>query len=340
VQSGSLALVGPVTGGGTVVIYGSTMEFGGASDANVQFTSTAIGTLKLDDASHFTGTVTGFGFGDTIDLVGIAPANVSVNNSGHLQVNYGTGSFALAGNYDPAGFTVTSDLSGGTNITWNHQTPVILTNNLTTVQNGDGSTTVLGLQVTDSDGSASTETFSLTATTGGAASGTSITPSSDSGLLTRINSDFTTGVIYHPGATPPATDSVTLTVTDGFGATDVVNFIFSQGGSGSNVTLQGTSGKDVIFASGNADVLTGGAGQDQFVFKPISSGTVQHTITDFETGIDTLDVRQFSNITQASIPTAIQQGNDTLITLDAHDTLLLKNVVASSVHTSDYIVHA
>ncbi|MGH6751551.1 MAG: hypothetical protein ACREDP_05230, partial [Bradyrhizobium sp.] len=76
-----------------------------------------------------------------------------------------------------------------------------------------------------------------------------------------------------------------------------------------------------------------------FLFTPVASGNVQHTITDFEAGIDRLDVRQFLNITGASIPTAVQQGNDTLITLDAHDTLLLKNVVASSVHPSDYLVH-
>jgi len=66
---------------------------------------------------------------------------------------------------------------------------------------------------------------------------------------------------------------------------------------------------------------------------------VQHTITDFDAGIDKLDVRQFSNIMGSSMPSAVQQGSDTLIILDSHDTLLLKNVVASSVHASDYLVH-
>ena len=133
VQSGSLTLGGPMTGAGTVVIYGATMEFGGASDANVQFTSAASGKLVLDDASHFTGTVTGFSFGDTIDLAGITPANVSVTSSGSLHVSYGTGSFNLIGNYDPAGFSIASDGGTGPNITWNHQAPVIVTDNLTTV---------------------------------------------------------------------------------------------------------------------------------------------------------------------------------------------------------------
>ena len=135
---------------------------------------------------------------------------------------------------------------------------------------------------------------------------------------------------------------MTLTVTDSFGASDNVHFVFNQVGSGPNSTLQGTSGKDVIFATSSQDVLTGGAGQDQFLFAPTSSGpTVQHTITDFEVGIDKLDVRQFSGLSPSSLSGAIQQqGSDTLITLDAHDTLLLKNVFAANVHASDFIVHS
>ena len=224
VQSGILTVGGPMTGSGNVVIYGATMEFAAASDANVQFTSTASGTLVLDDALHFTGTVTGFSSGDTIDLAGIAPANVSVTDSGHLQVNYGTGSFELIGDYDPAGFAISSDGGTGTNITWNHQTPVILTNNLTTVANANGTTQILGVQVTDIDPAASSETFHFAATTGAALSGTSITPSSNSGSLTHINSVLASGLTYQPGGSPPATDMMTLTVTDGFGATDSVTF--------------------------------------------------------------------------------------------------------------------
>ena len=129
---------------------------------------------------------------------------------------------------------------------------------------------------------------------------------------------------------------MTLSVTDGFGAADTVNFVFNQAGTGPNVVLQGTSGKDVIFATGNQDVLTGGGGADQFVFKPTSSGpSVQHTITDFVVGLDKIDVRQFASI--SSLPSDVQQGSDTLITLDNHDTVLLKNVVASSLHAGDFI---
>ena len=159
--------------------------------------------------------------------------------------------------------------------------------------------------------------------------------------MTSINSVLATGVTYHPGVTPPSTDMVTLTVKDSFGAADTENFVFAQAGSGPNITLQGTSGKDVILATNSQDVLTGGAAQDQFVFAPTSSGpSVQHTITDFLAGVDKIDVRQFSNISASALPTETQQGSDTLITLDSNDTLLLKNVAAVNLHASDFIVHA
>src|SRR4051812_15086996 len=149
---------------------------------------------------------------------------------------------------------------------FNHAAPVISTNNVATVQNPDGSMTVLGLQVTDSDALASSQTFSLTETTGAAASGSSVTPPTSTGSLTNINSILATGVTYHPGLTPSSNDMVTLTVKDNFGALDTVNLVFDPSGSVPNVTLQGTSGKDVIFATNSQDVLAGLAAKDQFVF--------------------------------------------------------------------------
>jgi len=223
---------------------------------------------------------------------------------------------------------------------WNHAAPTIVTSNLTTVHNPDGSLTVSGVQVTDSAAFASTGTFSLTATTAAAASGTSITPSTTSGSLTGITSALATGVTYHPGATSLPTDMFTLTVKDSFGAADTENFVFAQTGSGPDITLQGTSGKDVILATANQDVLTGGASQDQFVFAPTPSGpSVQHTITDFLAGTDKLDVTQFGNLSTSAVPIETQQGTDTLITLDSNDTLLLKNIAVANLHASDFIFH-
>src|SRR5207253_1251686 len=112
-------------------------------------------------------------------------------------------------------------------------------------------------------------------------------------------------------------------------------------GNGPGITLQGTSGKDVIFGTDSNDTLTGGGGHDQFVFSDTSSGSVQHTITDFETAMDRLDIRQFSAIHAVTDFTSVQQhGSDTLITLDRNDTILLQNVLAANIHASNFIFHA
>ena len=349
VQSGSLDVAAVVTGLGSFTIdSGSLLEFATsvAAGSVVAFEGTAA-TLKLDNVAQFGGSVTGFTSGDTIDLVGISPANVSVSNPGSLQIGYGTGSIALGGNYNPADFTIGTDGQGGTDATWNHQAPVISTSGLTVTQNGNGTSTITGLQVSDSDAAASTETFTMTATTGAAGSGTGVSPSTGSGLLTAINSELGTGITYNPGATPPSTDKVALTVTDGFGATDTVNFVFNLASSPTTpVTVMGTSGKDVIFATGNNDALTGGGGTDQFVF---NKTTGAHTITDFSTINDHIDLTALSSIVTAGTINAWLASNvapssinpaDTVISLGGTETITLHNVLATNVHASDFIVHA
>ena len=340
-NAGLLKVDGDVIGGGHALIDGGNMEFVAASDAIVQFSGSIGGTLVLDDVSHFTGSVTGFAYGDTIDLAGIEPANVSVSISGSLEVHYGPGAgdfFSLVGNYDPASFAISSDNKGGADIVWNHQTPVIDTDQFSVAQNPDGTTTISGLHVSDSDSAASTETFTVAATSD--ASGSSVTiPLAGSALLADLNTALNNGVTYNPGTISPATDKVALTVTDSFGATDTENFIFSGPAAGPNTALQGTAGNDVIFATGHQDILTGGGGGDQFVFAPTSeTAAVQHTITDFAAGLDKIDIRQFGNIGSLADLTEAQQGNDTLLTLDSHDSVLLKNVTAANLHASDFII--
>jgi hypothetical protein len=322
-SAGLLKVDGDVTGGGSAVIDGGKMEFAAASDAVVHFSGNSSGTLLLDDVSHFTGTVTGFSYGDTIDLAGIDPANVTVGNSGSLEVHYGPGAndfFSLDGNYDPAGFSVVTDHNGGTAIVWDHSAPVIETDQVSVLENSDGTATISGLQLVDSDPAASADAFAVTATAG----------TSESIHLGKINTALET-------VTAPSTGNVAVTVTDSFGATDTVNFVFSETGTG---VLQGTAGKDVIFATGHSDMLTGGGSQDQFVFAPTAGPTdVQHTITDFTAGLDKIDLRQFGNIAAVSDLTEVQQGSDTLITLDGHDSLLLKNVAAANLSANDFILH-
>jgi Ca2+-binding RTX toxin-like protein len=136
---------------------------------------------------------------------------------------------------------------------------------------------------------------------------------------------------------------VTLNVSDGLGHSDTVHFVFNEAGQGP-VTLAGTSGKDVIFATGFDDTLTGGASADQFVFAPGQNPSAD-TITDFTPGQDRIDLRLFSEVGSDNIngwlaTHAVQSSTnpaDVLITL-GNEALTLKNVTVTSLHVSDFIV--
>jgi len=123
-----LDIIGPLPGGGEpiAIANGSTLELNTADSATVSFAGPQ-GTLQLDQASGFTGPVSGFGALNQIDLaaigfganttLGYAPNNTSTG--GTLTVTDGThtASIALLGQYMAASFATASDGHGGTLIT-------------------------------------------------------------------------------------------------------------------------------------------------------------------------------------------------------------------------------
>ncbi|MHC4052307.1 VCBS domain-containing protein [Bradyrhizobium sp. 25ACV] len=210
---------------------------------------------------------------------------------------------------------------------------------------------VTELAVIDTDAGAAADTFTVTLSTAHP-DVSSVYFAPMTGSLDAINAGLAsggTGIVYAPtGAStddypqPPATDQITLTVADSAGHSDTVNFIFVEGASGQGITLAGGDGKDVIFATESSDTLIGGGAKDQFVFAPTSSQTaVQHTVDDFQLGLDKIDLRQFTSITSWTQVSQLaeQQGTDTLLTLDSSDKILLKNTVAGNLHASDFILH-
>ena len=197
-------------------------------------------------------------------------------------------------------------------------------------QNSDEQIIVHGLSVSDVDATAN-ETFTIAATT--AHSGTHVSPSSGSGSLSSINSTLQT-ITYNEGRAEPSTDTIKLTVTDGHGATDTVNLIFNLAESANDhVSLTGTTGKDVFFGTGY---------QEQFVFAANSN---HDTIVNFTPGQDHIDLSAV--VTTNDISTWIAQhvtasptnSADTLVTIDAADTIVLKGVSVGSLHTTDFVVH-
>ncbi|PSO32860.1 VCBS domain-containing protein [Bradyrhizobium sp. MOS002] len=231
--------------------------------------------------------------------------------------------------------------------------PVINTDHFQVSHSNELNTdSITRLSVVDTDSGAATDDFKMTAITGHDPD-SSVDPGTACGNLDDINSALVDGITYSPGATPPATDQITLTVTDKTtGLFDTVHFIFNEAGDTSEgVSLQGTSGKDVIFATDTGDTLTGGGGKDQFVFSPNASGSdSEHTITDFATGLDKIDLRQFSDVGSIDDLSFTLQSGDTLVSWSheigqregepvlEQESILLKSLTAN-LKGSDFIFH-
>ncbi|MBB4000311.1 Ca2+-binding RTX toxin-like protein [Aureimonas pseudogalii] len=126
----------------------------------------------------------------------------------------------------------------------------------------------------------------------------------------------------------------------GFGGNDTLEGEagddFLQGGFGDD-SLLGGDGDDALNAYDGNDVQTGGAGNDTFAFDPDFGKDV---VTDFVAGAGSVDVIQFDSsilATYAAVAAAATQvGSDTLITVDAANTLTLKNVALASLHADDF----
>lgn len=92
-----------------------------------------------------------------------------------------------------------------------------------------------------------------------------------------------------------------------------------RGGQGDD-TINGGAGNDILSGDKGIDELTGGAGGDMFLFGKgdaaysgsQSAGYFMDKITDFEMGVDKLDVgagyTQLVTLSAASIETAIQSA--------------------------------
>jgi autotransporter passenger strand-loop-strand repeat protein len=115
--------------GGTTLSGGFVeLKSGGTTGASqINFATSAGGTLQLDDSVHFGGKISGFGVPGAIDLRDIAFGSGTTlgftealdNTSGTLTVNDGThmANITLLGQYVAGNFTKQSDGNGGTLIT-------------------------------------------------------------------------------------------------------------------------------------------------------------------------------------------------------------------------------
>jgi Ca2+-binding RTX toxin-like protein len=108
-------------------------------------------------------------------------------------------------------------------------------------------------------------------------------------------------------------------------------------GKHGNDTLDGQDGNDTLLGGPCADVMYGGQGNDTFVFDPVFGND---TINDFVAGAGSADVIELADDVFADfgavLAAASQVGPDTLISHDAGNTILLKNVAMTSLHQDDF----
>ncbi len=98
----------------------------------------------------------------------------------------------------------------------------------------------------------------------------------------------------------------------------------------------GPAASSTIVASAPNQTLTGNAASDTFVFNFANVG--QATVTDFHTETDTLQFNSqlFANIQAALNATHDDGHGNTVVALDAHDTITLSGVLKAQLHASDF----
>jgi len=105
-------------------------------------------------------------------------------------------------------------------------------------------------------------------------------------------------------------------------------------GTSGNDTISGSTWNDTIAGGAGNDTMSGGSGNDTFVFRTNLS---QQVINDFTAGSDVFEFHDgiFADAA-AALASATVSGSDTLITIDAGNTIHLKNVALANLHAGDF----
>ncbi len=160
---------------------------------------------------------------------------------------------------------------------------------------------------------------------------------------TSVVDSFTYQVKDSHGAVSTGTVNVTVKgtfdapVRNGSGGNDTLNGSQLEdtiNGLGGNDKLNGMVGADVLNGGAGNDTLTGGAGIDRFIF---TGAFGKDVVTDFEgRDIIQLDAAKFADFASV-LSHAAQAGLNTVITLDAANSITLQNVTLGSLNAGEFV---
>jgi 5'/3'-nucleotidase SurE len=163
----------------------------------------------------------------------------------------------------------------------------------------------------------------------------SVAATDSGGAVSELALSVTVTNVAEPGKTINGTngkDSLTGTTGQdtihGRGGADLI-----VAGDG-NDRVFGDDGKDTLAGGHGNDRLTGGGGADNFVFGPSFGKDV---VTDFgRNDVISFDHNVFGSFADV-MASAHREGHDTVITVDASNTLTLENVLPRELHAHDFM---
>jgi Ca2+-binding RTX toxin-like protein len=107
-------------------------------------------------------------------------------------------------------------------------------------------------------------------------------------------------------------------------------------GDGGNDRLYGGAGNDILVGGRGNDRLTGGSGADRFEFR---RGDGRDVITDFQNGVDRIELDGFSGSQLSAILNGARQvGQNVVLDLPSNGRITLENFQLSQLDRSDFLL--
>ena len=341
VETNSFNAAGQLTASNALHHNGNTEQFFYSTPG--QLSRTLLADANNDEA--FITTETFYSTGGTV----ITGQNIDFDNGVRQEWDHGA-SWVLRK-------TIVTDVDAPdpyTTITTNYNATGVLTDRTTIYDNG----TQLA-QLYNPDGSHTDTRTDSTPGVGGAFNYVTSSTSYDAaGRATSAHDVYDNGntgdFTYHADGKPERSvvtdtnnDESFQTITTNFsptaaGQTESTVYLFDNGtswinGSAIDNTLVGGATNDIITGYDGNDTMTGGAGADMFWYN--GTGWGNDVITDFQLGIDQIDLRGVSGAHPLSLLT-VQSGADTVISYTngaTTSTITLQNVTATSLVPRDVL---